>query len=716
MNKRQSTNFKFFAVIMMLFAVQIVFAQKPRVSKPAQKPPVNKAVIDTYECYYFEKSEDKIKAEKYGRLMVNQNGTFTVLERNKYTESPEGKYTIEKDGIIQFNGVSADESFYRFKAIPSQTRSNRFIIKPEDSWTSTAVCVLTESESGQKIVDFRDSIYLFNRTDYFISENEKAEILKEQTELGSGKPNSETTATANNTTIKDSTSSQNQTAPIKYQIGQKVEAMDYGVWYRAEIIKIESNGRYVIRFEGTNGNDGSIASEYLRPLTSSSTAQTKQVYSSPLWVEKFGISESELSKQLLAGTEYYYEGCRQEFTSLFPPRRLETAYDRAFAEVSQSLVEEKKLFVAVVIGKPDLNRIKLTGITNGQSQYQNMPAPQQVTIGKYKANLRAFNLFTQDDSLRIETAPDYDDYVGVFRFSCTGKKAIAGRKESDDLINKTPVFSKESMEADAKFLRENPEYRQKIKELLELQSVALAYTRLTASQRGVDEIMETFKNEMGGNISNSRAIEILNEAIKKVEFAITEVQTINKLKLEYAAKDLEYFREREALYQKLLGQLKNFQKSFITEAEMKECVKKTAEFLAKVNVTKTEPELVEMCKVSIPKAKQLAEDIKNNPESFNKVAEASKGSGETVAMAQLLNTIQEARKQSDVFSEEYFQANEQNRPEIKRKMIERFQKALNELIKTENSYQNFTPEQKVTIGKYKNYYTEYLKILNNLGK
>jgi tetratricopeptide (TPR) repeat protein len=160
--------------------------------------------------------------------------------------------------------------------------------------------------------------------------------------------------------------------------------------------------------------------------------------------------------------------------------------------------------------------------------------------------------------------------------------------------------------------------------------------------------------------------------------------------------------------------------SSISEAEMNKCVKDTGAMLAKVNVTQTEQKLVEMCKESIPRARQMVKDITENPDSFNKSVEAvknaSKTSGETTAMVQLLNTSQEMRKQSDVFKEEYFQASEQNRPEIKRKMIEKFQKALDELIKTESSYQNFTPEQKQTIGKYKNYYTEFLKVLNNLGK
>jgi tetratricopeptide (TPR) repeat protein len=167
-----------------------------------------------------------------------------------------------------------------------------------------------------------------------------------------------------------------------------------------------------------------------------------------------------------------------------------------------------------------------------------------------------------NDSFIAKRLPELKGTAAKSRPTNLSQAKQAAEAVNGDLVIKTnPTFSKESMEADAKWMQ-NPENRRKIEELLKLQSVALAYVRLTTSQRGVDEIMNTFQKEMSGKISNSRAIEILTEAIKRVEFAIKELQTISKLKLEYAPKDLEYFREREALYQKLSGQLKNFMKSF----------------------------------------------------------------------------------------------------------------------------------------------------------
>ncbi|MDI1243534.1 MAG: hypothetical protein PSX80_16610 [bacterium] len=69
------------------------------------------------------------------------------------------------------------------------------------------------------------------------------------------------------------------TPPDKYEIGQKVEVMDKGIWYAGEIIgnEVEYNDHYRIRFDGTsNHSDVSENVQFIRPLTSSSTAQTKQ--------------------------------------------------------------------------------------------------------------------------------------------------------------------------------------------------------------------------------------------------------------------------------------------------------------------------------------------------------------------------------------------------------------------------------------------------------
>jgi tetratricopeptide (TPR) repeat protein len=160
--------------------------------------------------------------------------------------------------------------------------------------------------------------------------------------------------------------------------------------------------------------------------------------------------------------------------------------------------------------------------------------------------------------------------------------------------------------------------------------------------------------------------------------------------------------------------------SSISEAEMNKCVKDVGEMLAKTSVKFTKQQLVETCKESIPKARQMVKDITENPDSFNKSVEAvknaSKTSGEAIAMAQLLNTSQEISRQVKIFLKDSEQASAEKRKELNRNMIATTRKALDELIKIENSYQNFTPEQKQTIGKYKNYYTGLLESLNNLGK
>lgn len=67
------------------------------------------------------------------------------------------------------------------------------------------------------------------------------------------------------------------TPPVKYEIGQKVEVMDKGVWYKGEIIgnEVAYNDHYRIRFERATGRqDLSESVRYLRPGIASSNAQT----------------------------------------------------------------------------------------------------------------------------------------------------------------------------------------------------------------------------------------------------------------------------------------------------------------------------------------------------------------------------------------------------------------------------------------------------------
>jgi hypothetical protein len=69
------------------------------------------------------------------------------------------------------------------------------------------------------------------------------------------------------------------TAPVKYEVGQKVEVLDRGIWYKGEIIgsEVKYNDHYRIRFEGTtNLSDRSENVRYIRPGIGSSTAQTKR--------------------------------------------------------------------------------------------------------------------------------------------------------------------------------------------------------------------------------------------------------------------------------------------------------------------------------------------------------------------------------------------------------------------------------------------------------
>ncbi|MEQ1642280.1 MAG: hypothetical protein ABL959_02415 [Pyrinomonadaceae bacterium] len=69
------------------------------------------------------------------------------------------------------------------------------------------------------------------------------------------------------------------TAPVKYEIGQNVEVLDKGFWYKGEIIgnEVEYNDFYRIRFEGTtNRSDLSKNVRNIRPGVGTSTAQSKR--------------------------------------------------------------------------------------------------------------------------------------------------------------------------------------------------------------------------------------------------------------------------------------------------------------------------------------------------------------------------------------------------------------------------------------------------------
>lgn len=65
------------------------------------------------------------------------------------------------------------------------------------------------------------------------------------------------------------------TAPVKYEIGQNVEVLDKGIWYKGEIIgnEVAYNDHYRIRFEGSTGRpDMSENVRFIRPGVGSSNA------------------------------------------------------------------------------------------------------------------------------------------------------------------------------------------------------------------------------------------------------------------------------------------------------------------------------------------------------------------------------------------------------------------------------------------------------------
>jgi hypothetical protein len=274
MNKLQSTNFKFFAVIMMLFAVQVstIFAQAPRVSKE---------ISDTYDCVVLENNNGQISVSKPDEFTLEKSGKFYVKENEYLFDSASGKFTVDSAGIIQFKSDAADYAFYNFKAIPSKKWANRIYIKPEDSKTKPYACVLAKTNDPQKTVNNKDSIYLFTRIELAISDSEKAEILKEQQDLFSGK----------------SSNSGNSTAPVAiYSVGQMVE-MNRGfvanLWEVAKILEIYSNGNFRLEIE-SNKEKITVDAKSIRPLTTNPQTSTNNNPSQPTNTDK------EISDKLIA--------------------------------------------------------------------------------------------------------------------------------------------------------------------------------------------------------------------------------------------------------------------------------------------------------------------------------------------------------------------------------------------------------------------------------
>jgi len=222
------------------------------------------------------------------------------------------------------------------------------------------------------------------------------------------------------------------TPPDKYEIGQKVEVMDKGIWYIGEIIgnEVEYNDHYRIRFEGTsNRSDLSESVRFIRPLTSSSTAQTKQEYSSPLWVEKFGISEPLLTKKMLTEANNLYEGCVAKYNTLIPPTKLETPSSRSFADQAGSFGEENRILLTYAIGNANLTRIKGTNLKTsrvGYTEPQLLVKRQETDEIGNKINLNVIPLvFRGSDSYQIEAEPNNDDYTGFIKFVCNATKSSA---------------------------------------------------------------------------------------------------------------------------------------------------------------------------------------------------------------------------------------------------------------------------------------------------
>jgi hypothetical protein len=241
MNKLQSTKFKFFAVIIILFAIQVSvnFAQTSSASK---------VISDTYDCVVLENKNGQISVSKPDEFTLEKSGKFYVRENESMFGSADGKFTVDSAGIIQFKGDTADYAFYNFKAIPSKKWANRIYIKPEDSKTKPYACVLAKTNDPQKTVNNKDSIYLFTRIEFAISDSEKAEILKEQQDLFSGKSNSTKTATSKNTapTIAQTlTSGEYNCVRVSYPA---LEIL------RTSELNIKPDGRWSRLLDGINDN------------------------------------------------------------------------------------------------------------------------------------------------------------------------------------------------------------------------------------------------------------------------------------------------------------------------------------------------------------------------------------------------------------------------------------------------------------------------------
>ncbi len=218
------------------------------------------------------------------------------------------------------------------------------------------------------------------------------------------------------------------TTPVKYEIGQKVEVMDKGIWYKGEIIWAK-DGFYGIRYEGTTNRSDrfDLTEEFMRPLNSASTAQTKQEYSSPLWVQKFGISERLITEKLLAKASIDYEGCVAKYNTLVPPTKLETPSERAFSSQEGSSGEDNKFLLTYAIGNAKLTRIKGTNLKTSRVGYtkpQLLIKMQETDANGNKFNFNVIPLvFKGSDSYQISAEPNNDDYTGIIKFVCNGTKS-----------------------------------------------------------------------------------------------------------------------------------------------------------------------------------------------------------------------------------------------------------------------------------------------------
>ena len=243
------------------------------------------------------------------------------------------------------------------------------------------------------------------------------------------------------------------TTPVKYEIGQKVEVMDRGIWYKGEIISAQY-GFFGIRFDGTTNRSDrfDLTEEFMRPVNSASTAQTKQEYSSPLWVQKFGISERQLTEKMLANASKDYEGCTAKYNTLMPPAKLETPSERAFSNESGSSGEENKILLTYAIGNANLTRIKGINLKTskvGYTQTQSQTNIQETSGSSNKSNLKAIRLvFKGSDSYRISAEPN-DDYIGIIKFVCNGPKSSAATANLTTFYSDTTASSNNNRTAES---------------------------------------------------------------------------------------------------------------------------------------------------------------------------------------------------------------------------------------------------------------------------